>query len=135
MMTQLSRQQTLEQQRATTAWELVSQVKTDPRGTKFQKEYNSWVKKVPVLILTNGLGQTLAFITSKGDGAKERLYQHLSNWLMTQMLWSPLADQKTDLLERLIHEPSATYRRATIEALAFLNWLKRFADALLEGGN
>jgi CRISPR-associated protein Cmr5 len=76
MMTQLSRQQTIEQQRATQAWELVSQVKEE--GTKFQKEYDSWVKKVPVLILTNGLGQTLAFLTSKGDSAKERLYQHLS---------------------------------------------------------
>jgi CRISPR-associated protein Cmr5 len=135
MMTQLSRQQTLEQQRATKAWELVSQVKEDPRGTKFQNEYNSWVKKVPVLILTNGLGQTLAFLPSKGDGAKERLYQHLSIWLMGQMSWSPQAHQKTDLLECLIQEPSATYRRATVETLAFLNWLKRFADALLERGN
>jgi hypothetical protein len=41
MMAQLSRQQTLEQQRATKAWELVTQVKENA------KEYNSWVKKSP----------------------------------------------------------------------------------------
>jgi CRISPR-associated protein Cmr5 len=129
MMAQLSRQQTLEQQRATKAWELVTQVKEK------EKEYNSWVKKVPVLILTNGLGQTLAFLKSKSDREKELLYAHLSAWLMPEMSWSPPAQQKNDLLERLIHESSANYRRATIEALAFLNWLKRFADAILEGGN
>lgn len=128
-MAQLSRQQTLEQQRATKAWELVSQVKENA------KEYNSWVKKVPVLILMNGLGQTLAFLKSKSNHEKELLYDHLSAWLMTQMSWSPQAQQKNDLLERLIHESSANYRRATIEALAFLNWLKRFADTLLEGGD
>jgi CRISPR-associated protein Cmr5 len=135
MMAHLSRQQTLEQQRATKAWEAVSQVKEDPRNTKHQKEYDSWVKKVPVLILTNGLGQTLAFLKSKSDREKELLYEHLSVWLKTQMSWSPQSQQKPDLLERLIHESSANYRRATIEALAFLNWLKRFADALLEGGD
>jgi CRISPR-associated protein Cmr5 len=129
MMAQLSRQQTLEQQRATKAWELVTQVKENSQG------YNSWVKKVPVLILTNGLGQTLAFLKSKSDHEKELLYEHLSVWLMVQMSWSPQSQQKTDLLERLIHESSANYRRATIEALAFLNWLKRFAGALLEGGD
>jgi CRISPR-associated protein Cmr5 len=87
-----------------------------------------------VLVLTNGLGQTLAFLKSKSDHEKELLYEHLSVWLLAQMTWSPQTQQKTDLLERLIHESSATYRRATIETLAFLNWLKRFADAFLEGG-
>lgn len=134
-MTQLSRQQTLEQQRATKAWEVVSQVKENPQNARCQKEYNSWVKKVPVLILANGLGQTLAFLKSKNDREKELLYAHLSSWLMAQMSWSAQSQQKTDLLERLIHESSATYRRVTIETLAFLNWLKRFADALLERGD
>lgn len=133
MMAQLSRQQTTEQQRAAKAWELVSQVKSNP--PQYQTAYNSWVKKVPVLILTNGLGQTLAFLKSKGKGERELLYEHISVWLKTQKLWSPQAQQKTDLLERLINESSATYRRATLETLAFLNWLKRFADALLEGGS
>jgi CRISPR-associated protein Cmr5 len=132
-MAQLSRQQTIEQQRASKAWELVNRVKQGARSSKEQKEYNSWVKKVPVLILTNGLGQTVAFLKSKSDREKQLLYEHLSAWLMGQVSWSAQAQQKTDLIDRLIHESSTNYRRATLEALAFLNWLKRFADALLEG--
>jgi CRISPR-associated protein Cmr5 len=131
-MAQLTRQQTIEQQRAAKAWELVSRVKED--DGKCQKEYNSWVKKVPVLVLTNGLGQTLAFLHSKSDREKQLLYQHISMWLkspQSQLVWSGTGLQKDNIIDRLIHESSSTYRRATVEALAFLNWLKRFADALL----
>ena len=41
-----------------------------------------------------------------------------------------------DLLERLVKPgtSSADYRRATAEALAYLNWLKRFAEAEPELG-
>jgi len=133
-MAQLSRQQTIEQQRAAKAWELVNRVKQEARSPQEQKEYNSWVKKVPVLILTNGLGQTIAFLKSKeSDQEKKLLYEHLSAWLMGQVSWSVQVQEKTDLIDRIIHESSTNYRRATVEALAFLNWLKRFADALLEG--
>jgi CRISPR-associated protein Cmr5 len=131
-MAHLSRQQTIEHQRASKAWELVNRVKQEARSSKEQKEYNSWVKKAPVLILTNGLGQTVAFLKSKSDREKQLLYEHLSAWLMGQISWSAQAQQKSDLIDRLIHESSTSYRRATLETLAFLNWLKRFADALLE---
>jgi CRISPR-associated protein Cmr5 len=132
MMAQLSQQQTIEQQRAAKAWELVNRVKQ--KAPKDQKDYDSWVKKVPVLIFTNGLGQTAAFLKSKKDEEKQLLYAHLSEWLTSQVAWSPQAQQRADLIDRLIHESSQNYRRATVEALAFLNWLKRFADALLERG-
>jgi CRISPR/Cas system CMR-associated protein Cmr5 small subunit len=47
MMAQLSRQQTLEQQRATKAWEAVNQVKDNTQNARYQEAYNSWVKKSP----------------------------------------------------------------------------------------
>jgi len=50
-----------EQQRAKRAWELVSII---PDGEKMDK-YASLAKNAPVMILTNGLGQTLAFLISK----------------------------------------------------------------------
>jgi CRISPR-associated protein Cmr5 len=132
MMVQLSQQQTMEQRRAAKAWEFVNRVKE--KAQKDQKDYDSWVKKVPVLILTNGLGQTVAFLKSKKDEEKQLLYEHLSEWLTSEVAWSPQAQQRSDLIDRLIHESSQNYRRATVEALSFLNWLKRFADALLERG-
>jgi CRISPR-associated protein Cmr5 len=35
-------------------------------------------------------------------------------------------------LEWILRQDSSTYRRATTESLAFLNWLKRFAEAELK---
>jgi len=36
-----------------------------------------------------------------------------------------------DLLQWVLENDSVAYRRATTEALAFLTWLKRFAEAEL----
>jgi CRISPR-associated protein Cmr5 len=55
---------TLEQQRATRAWECVDEVTS--KSQDFKKKYGSLARKVPTLILTNGLGQTLAFLKAKG---------------------------------------------------------------------
>lgn len=130
-----SLQKTLDQERAKSAWENVSAVKAR-QNEKFEKKYSSLVRKAPMYILTNGLGQTLAFLKAKGKGEKnnehevnehEVLYQHLSRWVGAQ-----IGIQNTSLLEWLLTQDSATYRRATTETLAYLNWLKRFAEASLK---
>ena len=59
----MSRLQRVEQKRAAEAWSCIQAVSED----KFKKEYRSIVMKLPTLILTNGLGQTLAFLKSKGS--------------------------------------------------------------------
>jgi CRISPR-associated protein Cmr5 len=89
--------------------------------------------------LTNGLGQTLAFLCSKGkkegrfkaDSEHAALYRHISKWVAKEMDWGG-----DDLLTRLIDEDTGSddYRRATTETLAYLVWLKRFAEAELKGG-
>lgn len=123
----MSLQQTKEQERAAKAWEYVTAVKGQP----FAGEYGGWVKKLPALVLTNGLGQTLAFLRAKGKGkpnAPQMLYDHLSEWVMDEVA----PGQPDSLLEWLIKQDSATYRRATTESLAFIVWLKRFAEATLK---
>ncbi|HXK42560.1 MAG TPA: type III-B CRISPR module-associated protein Cmr5 [Anaerolineae bacterium] len=125
-----SLQKTLDQERAKSAWENVSAVKAR-QSEEFEKKYSSLVRKAPMYILTNGLGQTLAFLKAKGKGEKnnehEVFYQHLSRWVGAQ-----IGIQNTSLLEWLLTQDSATYRRATTETLAYLNWLKRFAEASLK---
>ena len=121
-----SQPQTKEQERAAKAWEYVTEVK----GQRYEGQYGSWVKRLPALILTNGLGQTLAFLRAKGQGAgnaPQTLYQHLSDWVLDEV-----GPGTGSLLEWLLTQDSATYRRATTETLAFLNWLKRFAEAELK---
>jgi CRISPR-associated protein Cmr5 len=87
-----------------------------------------------MLVLTNGLGQTLAFLKAKGknDPADEHtvLFCHLSSWVLSQVASSTTASNG-DLLQWVLQNDSAAYRRATIESLAFLTWLKRFAEAEL----
>jgi len=89
-----------------------------------------------MLVLTNGLGQTLAFLRSKKkEGQSDEhsvLCGHLSVWTMGQVA-SDAGNQ--DLLEWVLNHDSVAYRRATTEALAYLTWLKRFAEAELPTEN
>ena len=34
------------------------------------------------------------------------------------------------MISRLLHAPSAVYQQATTETLAYLRWLRQFADAV-----
>ena len=120
---------TLEQKRAKHAWDCVQEVKSQP----FASDYRSIAVKVPSLILTNGLGQTLAFLRAKGEGEPgnehEILYQHIEEWLQKQL------GINKNLLDWLVNTAtSQQYRLATMEALALLQWLKRFAEAELPKG-
>jgi len=120
-----------EQERAKKAWDLVNSV-----PNTIIDSYASLVKSAPVMILTNGLGQTLAFIISKSKTKEYTLlYKHLSVWLSNNVVWTQNDDISDDLIERVIHEKSQGYRMATEEALAFLAWVKRFATALAKEGD
>jgi CRISPR-associated protein Cmr5 len=76
-----------------------------------------------------GLGQTLAFLRAKGKNAgwdeHTILNQHISSWVVAQI------GKSGELLDVVRQESSEVYRQATAEALAFLGWLKRFAEAEL----
>jgi len=121
-----SPQQTLDQQRAKKAWDDIQSVVI--RSDESKKKYGSLARRVPMLVLTNGLGQTLAFLRSKGSDEHNILFEHLSTWTMGQV--APNAKDQ-DLLEWVLNNDSAAYRRATTETLAYLVWLKRFAEAEL----
>jgi len=101
---------------------------------KYGKEYRSNVKKIPMYIKTNGLGATFAFVKSKAkDGnAWELIYKQIFEWLIKDdKKFIGLPDGK-DLILKIISLNSPEYRAVTVEVLAFFNWLKRFADGLIE---
>ena len=125
MTTTQSLQRTREQERAKMAWNLVSEI-----ADKERKDYSSLVQGFPVMVLTNGLGQALAFLRAKNKGEHKHLYDHLQCWLEKNVPWTD--KQGNELIEWVISESSEKYRIATTEALAFLNWLKRFAKAVEE---
>lgn len=122
----MSLQQTKEQQRAKAAWEAVSEIKGERKETK--EGYSTQAKNFPMMTLTNGLGQALAFLRAKGKPEHQAFYQHVSAWVTNEIFNA--SDEK--LLEHLLERDSNTYRRATTESLAFAMWLKRFAEAELD---
>ncbi|OOP55640.1 MAG: type III-B CRISPR module-associated protein Cmr5 [Candidatus Brocadia carolinensis] len=140
----MSRLQTIEQKRAKVAWSYIDYVNNDldPKEIgdiqKFKNEYCSTVMKLSSLILTNGLGQTLAFLKSKGKGDKtkpqEKVYQHLQEWLTSADVINWGRATEGELIERVMKIDNNKYRFVTMQTLSFLNWLKRFADAVLKDG-
>jgi len=99
------------------------------------KNYRSYVKKIPTMIVSNGLGQTLAFIKAKSEkgNAYDLIYKQLTEYMKSEHTARiKMPQDKTELIEWVISCDSATYRYITQEILAFLNWLKRFTEGLIE---
>ena len=122
-----SRQQRLEQVRAKRAWDDVQSVKTRP----FAKKYKSLARGAAADIQTNGLGQTVGFWLSKRADEHGAISGHLSRWVSGQVCPAGTSH----LMNWIMHPDTSTdaYRRATAEAMAYLAWLKRFAEAEIEG--
>lgn len=114
----------IEQGRATYAYKAVQAV-----NPSLQKEYKSSAKKLPVLIKTNGLGQSLAFI-KKRNSSYDKLYGQIGDWLQKEDAKQLVP--KGELAEQVIQLKSPIYRQATVETLALLNWIRRFVDGLIE---
>ncbi len=98
-----------------------------------KKEYKAYTQKVPMLIKTNGLGATLAFMNTKGK-AYIAIKNNINDWLKEDLKFSAIIAKLEghDIVDKVIHCDSATYRALTIEVLAYLNWLKRFACGLIK---
>jgi CRISPR-associated protein Cmr5 len=99
------------------------------------KNYRSYIKNIPTMILSNGLGQTLAFIKSKSEkgNAYELIYEQLTEYMRSPYTTRmQMPEDKKELIDWVISCDSEKYRYITQEILAFLNWLKRFAEGLIE---
>lgn len=127
-----TRRQSLDQQRA-------AQAATDVRaitqlGDKDKRSYRSLIEGLPAMIVANGLGQTCAYLLSRAENnphkPESKLYEHLQVWLTTRV-----GGLHGRLLDALMQADVGTYRRAQIEALAYVQWLKRFAQAELPKGD
>lgn len=124
---------TLEQQRAAHAWKKLHEAKKEIPDKERQGKLKSVARNAPASIQSNGLGQTVAFWKAKQSKKEEAdeyrlIYLALQEWLQMQMNFNEF------LLDWIVTKAtSAQYRHATAEAMAYLNWYKRFAEAELEG--
>lgn len=128
-------QSTLDQRRAQHAWKAVEGAGKSQDPKDFARE----AKRLPVRIKTAGLGQALAFLLAKAKSDKDggdhrsRLLEELGDWLLEKrkVFRRPNVPEKNrDLLVQAIIGGNANQlRRATEEALLYLQWLTRFSEA------
>jgi len=117
-----SSRQTLEQQRARVAW-IVTPESPD-------EEYLSVVRGAGAIIMTSGLCQAIAFWLSKDSKAHQRVADALAQWLLRRDEEQQHDDlDATALMDVIRTCDNKGYRHLTSEALAFLQWMKRFAVA------
>ncbi|KYG10841.1 hypothetical protein BE21_58700 [Sorangium cellulosum] len=123
--------------RARIAWGWVDTALQTLRGDRAR--YGTLARKLPSLLQTSGLGQTLAFLFAKAGGnarkAEGLLLEQMSLHLR-QRLNRPLAAGAVRELDHgmqlVLDLTPSDYRRATAEAFAIAEWLKRFAEGRIE---
>lgn len=96
------------------------------------KEYKSFVAGVPAMIIQNGFGQTMAFILSKVQREqKHRLtFSLIRNWLREAGMIPAEVTDDVKFMQHLSEIDQKTYMLLQREAMAFLEWVKRYAAAL-----
>ena len=115
----------LENGRAANAFE---KVKAQENNGSAQ-DYKRFVKKMPMMIQTNGLGHTLAFYYSK-NGAHRQVYNDLKEWCAHSM---DSISNDGELIEQIVNLDSEYYKWVTLEILAYLNWMRRFVEGMIDG--
>lgn len=122
---------TMEQQRARFALDKISSYQQLDKTR--QAELRRYITQIPALIHMNGLGQAMAFYRSKGEGSShDMIYQLLGDWLCLQPAGRVFDGKDKDLLRAITSADMFRYMAAQSEALALLEWLKKFAAALLQ---
>jgi len=124
--------QTISQQRAKHALENIQQYQDKSYAGKLK----GYIVSFAPMILMSGFGQACAFYVSKSGDKKEeeKAYQKAQT-----ILWDWLHQHVTafgsqpDLMTAIVHCDAKKYQLAQVEALEYLNWLKKFAKAYLKG--
>ncbi len=124
---------TLEQQRAADALHKVRMV--SEASENVGKEFATYVTGLAPSIISNGLGQTCASLLARAKGNTSDphhiLYRYLQEWLCRDAPEAPYP-AGTNLMTALVEGDRYQYLRAQAEALAWLEWMKRFSAAYLK---
>jgi len=114
------------QELAQLAYECVKEVK----DKEFASKYLAYARKLPSMIIYNGLLTTLAFAKAKAkkEDAWEKLLEHLKEFLRRE----GINQDNKDLIEFLSKREVQEYRFITKRVLDFSLWLKRIAEGEIE---
>jgi CRISPR-associated protein Cmr5 len=125
----------LSQERAAFALQKVQDILHDNNDLN-KDNFKSFVAGVPTMILQNGFGQALAFWAAKAkmnDKSKEGYtLKIIREWFNDEK--NPLQLKSSDtksFIDTLISKNQRDFLQYQQEALAMLEWFKRFANAFL----
>ena len=120
---------TMSQRRAKFALHQVLEI-TKNKDEKAKKEFKSFSAGAPAMILQNGFGQTLAFWLAKRSEKHIALFRVVVEWLSRE---NNILTKNNDaeFMKELSSIDQNKYLTAQNEALALLEWVKRFANAEL----
>lgn len=131
---------TLEQRRAKSALDRVTELAD--KSPDFTKLYRAYVDRLGPAIVMNGLGQALAAeLAAAGpepgndrERAHQELYASMERWLCGKEHEESVFPKCNDLLRAITENPESRYLHAQAEALAWLEWHKKFCRAALPKG-
>ena len=96
-----------------------------------KKEYSQFIVGMPNMILSNGLGQTLAFLKAKSSKEERNfVFSVLKKYLLEEYK-SDFTNVQDDFsfLEKINSISQSKYIKMQEEVLRMLEWLKRYARA------
>lgn len=98
-----------------------------------KKDFQSFTASAPSMILQNGFGQSIAFWAAKGKSKHLVLFDMIVKWLSLKEkdINNSFATktEKSEFMRELSQMDQSKYLSAQNEALALLEWVKRFANA------
>ena len=128
---------TLGQMRAAHALNAINRL----AGKKEYGNFGSYVQRLPATIVMNGLGQAMAGELAAARLAKgekmsvdERAHKTLFGCVESWLFESEVYTGNGGLMAAIVSSSQESYVRAQAEALAYLDWLKKFSQAYLNGG-
>ncbi len=93
-----------------------------------EKDAN-FIVGTPTMILANGIAQTMAFLLSKGEERTTKVFNILKGWLSQEIKAMQKSGSDHQFLSLFANLEQNDYLQAQQEALALLQWLKRYARA------
>jgi CRISPR-associated protein Cmr5 len=122
----------MDQERAEFALKKIQAILNGSEASAHKVEVRRYLNNLPALIRMNGLGQALAFFRMKGkDTAHDTIYNMVGDWLCDTNSKGRIFYADADVLSAITQSDMDHYMAAQNEALALLQWLKKFAVALL----
>lgn len=119
----------IQQKRAKFAIEQLEKISSNQ---VIDKDTATFIVGTPNMILSNGIGQTLAFLLAKTDKEK-KVYRILKNWICKKYANLGFTDKSDmDFIKTFCTLKQDKYLEIQRECLRLCEWLKRYARAFQE---